>query len=78
MNHRLEQLKTAAENIAKNDLNKFSEIYGLLIFNEIMRILNENKKNMPGEVHCSIDATDGWQMSIATLEIKLREYFNVK
>lgn len=78
MNDRLNQLKNAAENVSKNNPEKFSEIYGLLIYKDCIKLLSQLKNEMPDEVSCTFDGVDSWQMAIATMEIKLNNFFSVK
>jgi hypothetical protein len=78
MNERLSQLKKSAENVTVNTPEQFAEIFARLMYNDVMSVIQDLKKNPDTTAVATAEGDMSWMMAIATIEIKLKEYFGVK
>jgi hypothetical protein len=78
MNHRLSMLRTAAEKVTVRNPDQFAEVYGRLIYNEIVKQLEQIESDEPGELLYNQDTHLGWQIALNSMRVKLSAYFDIK
>jgi hypothetical protein len=78
MNHRLGMLQSAAEKVTVRNPEQFAEVYGRLIYNEIVKVIQQIESDEPGEVLYDQDTHIGWQIALNSMRVKLSSYFDIK
>jgi hypothetical protein len=75
MNARLEQLKTSAEKVTVRNPQQFAEVFGKLMLNDLIKVLEQIQLNEFGEVKSNMDTHLGWQIALTAVNEQLQKYF---
>jgi hypothetical protein len=75
MNPRLEQLKTSAEKVTVRNPQQFAEVFGKLMLNDLIKVLEQIQLNEFGEVKSNMDTHLGWQIALTAVNEQLQKYF---
>jgi hypothetical protein len=75
MNERLSRLKTAAEKATVRTPDQFAEVFGRLMLNDLVKIMEDIQANEFGETKMNMDTHLGWQIALAEVNVRLEKYF---
>jgi hypothetical protein len=78
MNERINQLKTAANNVTKNKPEQFAEVFGLLIYNDVIKIIKDARTSPDTAVTMTADGSMAWDVATLTTEVNIKQYFGIK